>query len=104
MADKLLQQGKDVQWLCDDQSGAALVKVVPESAGTSSGGVVPRYDVVSATISYVGYAAPGTATSAAAWQIKRLTTAADGGIDVEVADGNLNFDNVWDNRASLTYS
>jgi hypothetical protein len=60
-------------------------------------------DEVSSSVTYVGIAAPGTATSAASWQIKKITTT---GADIEIifADGNSNFDNVWDDRASLTYS
>lgn len=60
-------------------------------------------DEVSASVTYVGIAAPGTATSAASWQIKKIiTTGAD--IEIVFADGNSNFDNVWDNRAGLSYS
>lgn len=56
----------------------------------------------SATYSYHCEAAPGTATSAAAWRISRLTVAT--GV-VQWADGNGNFDNVADNRATtVVYS
>lgn len=60
-------------------------------------------DEVSASETYVGLADPGTATSDPNWQIKKITTT---GPDVEItfADGDANFDNVWDDRASLTYS
>ncbi len=53
------------------------------------------------TYTYIGHALPGAATSAASWRVKRLTNA-----DATVlwADGNGNFDNIWDNRASLSYS
>ncbi len=53
-------------------------------------------------IDYVGEAAIGTATSAALWRIKRVDSAT--GIIILWADGNASFDNVWDNRASLSYS
>lgn len=55
-------------------------------------------------ITYRGDAVPGTATSAAAWRVSRLTAADDGDVTIEFADGNDNFDNIWDNRLSLTYS
>jgi hypothetical protein len=60
-------------------------------------------DTEAGGISYVGEALPGAATSAASWRVKRLT---ETGPDVAVqwADGNGNFDNVWDDRASLSYS
>ena len=53
---------------------------------------------------YEGFAPAGTATSAASWQIKRNTWTNNQLTAVEWADGNTNFDNVWDNRASLSYS
>lgn len=54
---------------------------------------------------YEGWAEPGTATSAASWIIKKNTYNSDGSFSyVQWADGNINNDNVWDNRASLTYS
>ena len=62
-----------------------------------------EFDYVSATTSYHGEAAPGTATSTAAWRIKLITTTGDD-LTVTWADGNSAFDNVWDDRASLTYS
>lgn len=51
----------------------------------------------SATYAYHCEAVPGTATSDAAWRISRLTVAT--GV-VLWADGNANFDNVADNRAT----
>lgn len=54
-----------------------------------------------ATYLYVGKAAIGTATSAASWQICRITQA---DTTVVWADGDASFNNVWDDRASLSYS
>lgn len=62
-----------------------------------------RLDADSPTVQYLGYAAARTATNAAAWQIKRLTISGESVI-AEWADGDVEFDNVWDNRASLNYS
>lgn len=95
MGSSLLIQGKELPWNVNDK-GEALV--------TLGGSVVTTYDSVSDTLAYVGKHAPGTATSAAVWQIKRLTFDAAGDVITEVADGDLDFDNVWDDRASLTYS
>lgn len=61
-------------------------------------------DDVGGGILYVGYCTTaGTATSAAAWQIKKLITI---GTETKtyLADGNFNFDNIWNNRLSLSYS
>lgn len=65
-----------------------------------------RYDqdASTPTFAYLGKAAVGTATSAAAWQIQKLTFGVDGDVDITWADGDASFDNVWDDRASLSYS
>ena len=63
------------------------------------------YDPVSPTLWYIGSSGSGTATSAALWQISRLTFDGSGNITSQKwADGNSNLDNVWDDRASLTYT
>lgn len=54
-----------------------------------------------ATYTYIGKAVPGTATSEAKWQIKRVTNAS--GVTL-YADGDIKFDNVYDNRTTLSYS
>ena len=55
----------------------------------------------SASYIYICEAAPGSATSAAVWRCSRITVAT--GVTAW-ADGDGNFDNIADNRASLTYS
>lgn len=62
-----------------------------------------RVDVVSSTTIYVGKTYAGNATSAAEWRIQRLTTSG-GGVIVEYANGATAYDQVWDDRASLSYS
>lgn len=56
---------------------------------------------IGATYSYLGVALPGTATSSANWRIIRETNATG---DTAFADGDSNFDNIWNNRNSLSYS
>jgi hypothetical protein len=63
-----------------------------------------NFDQYDAATGYVGDALPGTATSAALWRIKKLVFGADGDVTTTFADGNDLFDNIWDNRASLSYS
>jgi len=53
-------------------------------------------------VTYVGVAAMGTASSAAEWQIQKVDSTT--GTIVTWADGNDNYDNVFDDYASLTYS
>lgn len=55
-------------------------------------------------ITYRGDALPGTLTSVAAWRVTRMTLQSDGDIEILYADGNDNYDNIWDNRLSLSYS
>lgn len=50
---------------------------------------------------YVGFAAMGSATSDAVWQIMQVDT--NTGVSVKYADGNDHFNNIFDNRESLTY-
>ncbi len=52
---------------------------------------------------YCGYAPIGTAPSAAGWAILKIWNVGNI-ISYLWADGNRNFDNVWDNRSALTYS
>lgn len=61
-----------------------------------------RFDSVSSTLSYTGKAAPGSLPSDPVWQVKRVTVTGND-IASSFADGNASFDNVWDDRASLTY-
>jgi hypothetical protein len=62
------------------------------------------YDVETAetaTYYYIGRAASGSATSSAVWRVARITISS--GVTVW-ADGDRNFNNIWDNYASLSYS
>lgn len=54
-------------------------------------------------VTYVGRASPGSSTSSPVWQVRRLLTTGTV-LAVEYAGGNQNFDSVWDDRASLSYS
>jgi hypothetical protein len=63
---------------------------------------VTRTDSASSTVLYVGYANPGSSPGSAVWQIIRYTTSGNEFYG-EYADSNDNFDNVWNNRASLSY-
>jgi len=52
---------------------------------------------------YIGEADAGSSESDPVWRIKQIV---ETGPDVKItwADGDTNFDNIWDNRASLSYS
>lgn len=54
---------------------------------------------------YVGSATPGSATSAASWQIRKLTFDGNNNVTaIQYAGGTPAFNQIWDNRASLSYS
>ena len=64
-----------------------------------------RLEYVSSTINYYGLAAPGTLTSEAGWSIRRETLDTSGRtIQVDLAGGSSEYGQIWDNRATLTYS
>lgn len=74
-----------------------------DSVETRSQPMKTAIDEASSTVTYIGEATTGTTTSSSNWRIKRLTQSGSVLI-IEWADGNGNFDNIWDNRTSLTYS
>jgi hypothetical protein len=54
---------------------------------------------------YIGLAAPGTLTSAAFWQIRKLTFDVNNNVtSIKYANGSPSFDQVWDDRVTLTYA
>lgn len=86
-----------------------LSSALPSSASTettlqtiSFGGYkfTLRLDTVG-SVDYVGEASIGTATSASSWRIKKVDSTT--GIVLQWAGTGI-FNQVWDNRASLTYS
>lgn len=62
-----------------------------------------KVDTSTSGTTYVAQAAIGSATSDAVWQIMRVVTA-NGITTLGWADGDSNFNNVYDNRTGLTYS
>jgi hypothetical protein len=63
-----------------------------------------RFDESTASLWYLGLSYPGASTSTPTWQIRRIILGPGGDLIVEWADGDVEFDNVWDNRGSLVYS
>ena len=54
---------------------------------------------------YIGLAPSGTAKSAPFWLIKKLTFDVSNNVtDIKLANGVAKFENIWDNRAALSYS
>lgn len=62
-----------------------------------------RLDEASASVTYIGKAIIGTLDAGATWQIQKMSVS--GSVtSITWADGNQNFDNVWNDRAGLSYS
>jgi len=61
-----------------------------------------QFDYSAAGTVYIGTAPSGSATSASVWQIKKLTYSSTAAL-VQFANGLDAFDQIWDNRTSLTY-
>ena len=59
-------------------------------------------DTTTAGTLYIGLADAGSATSSASWRVIKMPTSPLGA--ATTADGNMKNDNVWDDRASLSYS
>ena len=54
---------------------------------------------------YIGMAPTGQSKASAVWQIRKLSYDGSGNItDIQFANGSRNFDQVWNDRASLSYS
>ncbi len=81
---------------CDISMGDILSNINPQ--------LQILIDEAAASITYVGFSQPGTATDAASWRIFRLDESGDPELVKQYASGSTNFNQVWDNRAALLYS
>ena len=72
----------------------------------STPGRIQELDYVGGTNAiYIGIATAGSATSAASWQIRKLTYDANNNpTSILYAGGSIAFTAIWDNRAALSYS
>lgn len=61
-------------------------------------------DTVSDLLWYYGEAVPDSITSLAVWRIQQITFDNVGNVESVFFAGSGNFNQVWDNRATLTYS
>lgn len=61
-------------------------------------------DIVSDYLIYKGWAAVGSLTSAPLWRIQKIVIGFDDDVTKTWADGDAEFNNVWDNRLGLAYS
>lgn len=62
-----------------------------------------RIDEVSISLTYLGIAKIDSDPSVARWQIRRIQKAGTETV-IDWADGDDSFDNIWNDRAILSYS
>lgn len=74
---------------------------IPVSSNDSS--YILNMDSSTVGTTYYGWAANGSSNASAVWKIWKMTDSA-GIVNLRKADGNDNYDNVWNNRTSLTFS
>lgn len=80
------------------------LRIVPAVVTISNEPEILRKDEGSpAGTDYFGYAQLGTSNASPLWRIKKVVTSGTV-TEVTYADGNKLFDNVWNDRASLSYS
>lgn len=69
----------------------------------NSGAKCLRMDDATPTVSYFGYATPGTSDTDPSWRIMRMTTSGTQ-TSIAYAGGNTDFDSVWADRLILSYA
>ena len=77
---------------------------ITNTGGATQGAI--RFDETDGTVLYIGQAYASAVESEAIWQIQRITFTTPGtdDLDIEWADGNTAYDNIWANRLALSYS
>jgi len=53
---------------------------------------------------YIGYALPGTDKAEGKWLIKKLSYSGTKVTDIQFANGVIQWDQIWNDRAGLSYS
>lgn len=86
-----------------DVEAKRVINTDPFGGLVTDGNYTTMIDEASATVTYVGKAQIGTATSVAEWQIKKITVA--GSVtSITYASGTDAFTNEWDERATYVFS
>lgn len=89
-----------IEYVNGTETGRKFLKGTNGALHVADGALTTLIDsTTTAGYTYIGEAVPGTATSAASWRVARITDATG---SMYYAGGQ--FDQIWDNRASLTYA
>lgn len=82
---------------------AGVVTIYGTGGGGGSLEEAKRVDNVGDAVFYHGWAAIGSSSASAVWKICKVTLTGDDSVTTW-ADGDAEYNNIWDNRASLSYS
>lgn len=77
-------------------------KLIDSSVNSTPVEFATRVDEASSTVIYIGQAIPGSQDSAAMWLIKKIIISG-ATVSTLYANGSSAYDQVWNNRAALTY-
>lgn len=103
---RLDQMTENAILIFDQAKKKFVVRDLLEFIQTIQTGVEVQYNKlidVDGAFTYIGEAVPGTATTASTWRIKRVEQV---GADINIlwANGSADFNKVWDNRLTYSYS
>jgi hypothetical protein len=73
-------------------------------SGSEDGMYSKRVDFVGETIIYKGEALAGASEMSAVWRLRKLILSVDGDVQELFADGDAEFDNIWNDRAAKAYA
>lgn len=62
------------------------------------------FDTANAGTTYIGNALPGGSAGSAVWRIKKIVETGGTQTQIMWADGDANFDNVWNNRGTIVFT
>ncbi len=106
VGESIVLSDEELRLIPDSRRGTGKL-LISAVSGSISIAPEPKYiveiDDAGGGVTYIGEAAPTSAHGDAAWRIQKLTETA-GDMSLRWADGNEDFDNVWTNRAGLSYS
>ena len=100
-----------VQYVQPTSNGAPVAADNPMAVGSVAASVAVRIDnsAINSQPLYVGTALPGSVTSAKSWRVQKLLYDANGALSAVLwanvsAAGVPSSSEIWDNRATLSYS
>jgi hypothetical protein len=99
------RQDREQQKFVEDSDGDVAVRILMEDTLTVvTTNYTTLYDFPDANTIYIGDAIINSSSAAAVWRIKKFTLVGGNPTAKEWAGGADAFDQIWNNRAGLSYS